>query len=59
MVGGRIVPPPPPPQYKRDFKSFIFVSFQQITFKLAKFINLKALFPAESIDSSLLVHVKS
>ena len=60
MVGGKIVPPPPPPpQYKRDFKSFIFVSFQQITSKLANFINLKALFPAESIDSSLLVHVKS
>ena len=58
MVGGKIVLPPPPPQYKRDFKSFIFVSFQQITSKLANFINLKALFPAESIDSSLLVHVK-
>ena len=57
-MGGKIVPPPPS-QYKRDFKSFIFVSFQQITSKLANFINLKALFPAESIDSSLLVHFKS
>ena len=40
MVGGKIVPPPPPPQYKRDFKSLIFVSFQQITSERANFINL-------------------
>lgn len=59
MVGGKIVPPPPPPQYKRDFESFIFVSFQLFTSKLANIINLKALFPEELIDSSLLVHVKS
>ena len=38
MVGGKIVPPPL--QYQRDFKSLIFVSFQQITSKLANFINL-------------------
>ena len=31
-------------------RRYIFVSFQQITFKLGNFINLKALFPAEEMD---------
>ena len=63
MVGGKIVPPPPAPTIQLwelcDFESFIFVSFQLFTSKLANIINLKALFPEELIDSSLLVHVKS
>ena len=47
----KFVPPPHPP-YKRlknfmTLRSYIFVNFQQIPFKLGNFTNLKALFPAE------------
>ena len=59
MVGGKFVPPSPLPlPYKRLYNlaplmSYIFVSFQQITFKLCYFTNLKALF------SVVLVRYKS
>ena len=33
----------------RDFQSYIFVSFQQITFKLGNFTIFKASFPAMSM----------
>ena len=53
-----------PPPYKRlqnfmTLRSYIFVSFQQITFKLGNFINLKVFFLVVSMDSLQLVHVKS
>lgn len=40
---------PPPCKYLWNFatlKNYIFLSFQQITFKLSNFTKLKALFPA-------------
>ena len=48
MVGGKFLPPTMQISVKfRDFKElYIFVSFQQITFKLSNFTKLKALFPA-------------
>ena len=50
--GGRMFVPPP---YKRlqnvaALMSYIFVSFQQITFKLGNFTNLNALFSVVSTD---------
>ena len=52
MVGGKFVPLPTHP-YKRlqnlaTLRSFICVSFQQITFKLGNFVNLKVLFSVVS-----------
>ena len=43
-----------------NFVEVYLVSFQQITLKLGNFLNLnlKALFPAESIDFSSPVHEK-
>ena len=43
----------------RLWKSYIFVSFQQSTFKLGSFTNLRALFQGKSTDCPLLFHVKS
>ena len=44
----------------RILKSCIFVSFQQIAFKLGNFINFKALFYVVSTDfPELSIHVKS
>ena len=47
--------PPPPPTHKHLYnfatlRSCIFVSFEQITFKLSNFINLTALFIGELRD---------
>ena len=42
----------------RNFVEVSLVSFQQITLKLGNFTNLKALFPAESIDFSSPAHTK-
>ena len=42
----------------RNFVEVSLVSFQQITLKLGNFTNLKALFPAESIDFSSPAHKK-
>ena len=52
------------PLYNRRYffatlRSYIFVSFQQITFKISTFSNLKALIPAKLTDFPQLVHVKS
>ena len=49
MVGGTNLPPPPPLLYKRmenaaTLRCYIFVSFQQITFKLRSFTDIKAFF---------------
>ena len=60
--GGKFVPPPPTP-YKRlknfsTLRSYIFISFQQLTFKFGNFINFKALFSVVSTDFSERVHVK-
>ena len=41
-----------------NFVEVSLVSFQQITLKLGNFTNLKALFPAESIDFSSPAHKK-
>ena len=41
-----------------NFVELSLVSFQQITLKLGNFTNLKALFPAESIDFSSPAHKK-
>ena len=59
--GGQVCAPHP---YKRlqnftTLRSYIFVSFQQITFYVGNFINLEALFLVVSMDSLQLVHVKS
>ena len=46
----KFVPPLPPYKRLKNFmtlRSYIFVNFQQIPFKLGNFTNLKALFPAE------------
>ena len=71
-MGGTNLPPPPPPSpplpnthtllYKRmenaaTLRGYIFVSFQQITFKLRNFTDIKALFPAVLTDFCLLVPV--
>ena len=40
-------------------RSPIYVSFQQITFKLSNFSNFKTLFPIASTDFPQLAHVKS
>ena len=50
--------------YKRlqkfwTLRSYILVSFQQITFKLRSFTDLKTLFLAQLTDFCFLVHVKS
>ena len=39
--------------------SYVFVNFQQITFKIGTFSNLKALFLAKLTDFPQLVHDKS
>ena len=39
--------------------SYVFVNFQQITFKIGTFSNLKALFLAKLTDFPQLVHHKS
>ena len=68
MMGGTNLPPPPPlPNthtllYKRmgnsaTLRGYIFVSFQQITFKLRNITDIKALFPAVLTDFCLLVPV--
>ena len=68
-MGGPNLPPPPPPLpnthtllYKRmgnsaTLRGYIFVSFQQITFKVRNFTDIKALFPAVLTDFCLLVPV--
>lgn len=43
----------------RLYGALIFVSFQQISFKLGNFTNLMAVFPAELMDFPLLVQVRS
>ena len=40
-------------------RSYIFISFQQITFKLGNFANLKALFTAQLTNFPKRVHVKN
>ena len=56
LYGGRqVCAPLPTHPYKRlqnfaTLRSYIFVSFQQITFKLGNFVNLKALFSVVSTD---------
>ena len=69
MMGGTNLPPPPPllPNthtllYKRmensaTLRGYVFVSFQQITFKLRNFTDIKAFFPAVLTDFCLLVLV--
>ena len=60
MVGGNFVPPTHTSICKISrLRSYISVSFQQITFYLGNFINLEALFLVVSMDSLQLVHVKS
>ena len=59
--GGQVCAPHP---YKHlqnftTLRSYISVSFQQITFYLGNFINLEALFLVVSMDSLQLVHAKS
>ena len=50
--------PPPPPQHKKSHYNFatlgnyIFVRFQQVTFKFGNCINLKVLISGESTDFS-------
>ena len=60
MMGGKFLPPP----YKClwnfvTLRSYFFIIFQQITFKLGNFTNFKVLFLVELTDFSELVHVKS
>ena len=43
----------------RTLRRYIFVSFQQITFKPGNYANLKALFPVVSMGFAQIVHVKS
>ena len=62
LYGGRQVCAPHPYKHLQNFttlRSYISVSFQQITFYLGNFINLEALFLVVSMDSLQLVHVKS
>ena len=52
MVGGNFVTPPPLPPYRCLYnflilRSYIFVSFQQITFKLANSITKQLMNEAE------------
>ena len=62
LYGGGQVCAPHPYKCLQNFmtlRSYIFVSYQQITFYLGNFINLEALFLVVSMDSLQLVHVKS
>ena len=63
MVGDKFVPPLPDHtnvcKISRILRSCIFLSFQQITLKLAYFSNFKALFSVVSTDFPEHVHVKS
>ena len=62
LYGGGQVCAPHPYKCLQNFttlRSYIFVSFQQITFYVGNFINLEALFLVVSMDSLQLVHVKS
>ena len=62
LYGGGQVCAPHPYKHLQNFttlRSYISVSFQQITFYLGNFINLEALFLVVSMDSLQLVHVKS
>ena len=51
-------PPPPPLQHTKvhynfaTLRNYIFVSFQQVTFKFGNCINLKVLISEESTDFS-------
>ena len=61
--GGEQVCPGPPPSGERPYnfptlRSYIFVSFQQITSKLGNFTNFRALSPLVSTHFSPLFHVK-
>ena len=51
-------PHPPPPTNVLTLRRYIFISFQQITFKFGIFVNFKALFSVVSTDFSERVHVK-
>ena len=62
LYGGGQVCAPHPYKCLQNFmtlRSYIFVSYKQITFYLGNFINLEALFLVVSMDSLQLVHVKS
>ena len=51
FVLGKFVPPSIQTSVKfRHFEECIFISFQQITFKLGNYTNFKTLFPVVSTD---------
>ena len=50
MVEGKFVPPYKRLQNFATLRSYIFVSFQQITFKFGNFTNLKELFSVVLMD---------